>query len=331
LARDVSATSPLASICIPTFNGGAWLAECLASASAQTLEQLEILVLDDASTDDTVEIARAAARRDERIRVEVNPQRLGLVGNWNQAIRRARGEWIKLLFQDDLLAADAVARMIDAGVATAAPLVVCDRWLEFADGTPEDVRAYFVQLPGMDQLFGAVESVGAAAVCRAVARHPGVNFFGEPSAVLLRRAALQRFGGFNPGLIQLCDLEYWIRVSSVAGLARVRARLATFRIHGASASASNDAGRQFHKDVLDTLVLFHELAFDPRFEALRRAAAPTSFSMLAFNELQRARRDAAADPGRRRALDAVVAAHPKLGSPLWRLWHKMRKQLPSRS
>src|SRR5437899_12562971 len=94
---------PSVSICIPTYNGAAHLAPCLESALNQTWTDFELLIVDDASSDDTVAITEACAARDRRVRVARNPRNLGLVGNWNRCLELAKGTWIKFLFQDDLL------------------------------------------------------------------------------------------------------------------------------------------------------------------------------------------------------------------------------------
>jgi glycosyltransferase involved in cell wall biosynthesis len=69
----------LVSVLVPTFNGERYLADALRSAVTQTYEDLEIVVSDDGSTDQTVEIARAFADEDDRVRVEVNQGHLGPV------------------------------------------------------------------------------------------------------------------------------------------------------------------------------------------------------------------------------------------------------------
>ncbi|HEX6810023.1 MAG TPA: glycosyltransferase family 2 protein [Planctomycetota bacterium] len=322
-------TSPRVSICVPTFRGAAWLAACLDTATAQTERDLEIVVCDDASDDDTVAIARRIAAQDARVRVIANEKRAGLAGNWNRTIAAARGEWIKLLCQDDTLAPTCVERMVAAAAGTQG-LVICDRNVEMEPGTSEATRRWFQDLPAMDTLFGEVERVPANAVQKALADRPGINFFGEPTASLVHREALRRYGTFHAHMIQLCDLELWARIASNEGLARVRDRLATYRIHAASTSAANAESRAFRRDVLDTLVLYHEYAFGESFTALRAAAAarkpPVDFASLAARELRRARREArnAADPSLRGELANVVAAHPRLGRPLWQLWHRAR-------
>src|SRR5262245_20836545 len=101
---------PQVSICIPTFNGAAWIGESVRSALEQRHDSFEVLVVDDHSTDATVEIARAVG--DGRLRIHVNERRLGMVENWNECIRQARGDLIKFLFQDDMLRPDCLARMV---------------------------------------------------------------------------------------------------------------------------------------------------------------------------------------------------------------------------
>jgi len=292
------------------------------------LTEIEVLVLDDASTDDTAAIAEDYASRDSRVSVRVNSRRLGLAENWNKAVRSATGDWIKPLFQDDMIAPTCLERMTAMGGAM---LVVCDRKINVEGGAAEEAARYIAGLPTMDALFGSDPHVSSEQVCAALVKHPGVNFFGEPSAVLLHRTALQRFGDFNTDMIQLCDLEYWARIGSQVGIARVPEELATFRVHERSASAANYGSRQFHKDVLDTLILFHEFAFGEHFAQLR-AVPGSRFSELAARELQRAQADVAkaGDPRLNEALQDVLARHPKLKSPLWRLWRKVCKQLRSK-
>src|SRR5947209_3678095 len=122
--------TPDVSICVPLYNGAAHLAECLESVLGQTFADVEIVLVDDGSTDDTVTITESFAHRDSRVRLYRNPKNLGLVANWCRCVELANGKWIKFLFQDDFLEATCLERMLDArkpGVA----LVVCQRALEF--------------------------------------------------------------------------------------------------------------------------------------------------------------------------------------------------------
>src|SRR5262245_22399918 len=100
------------SFCIPVWNGAAFLPEALASALGQTLREFELLVVDDASDDASAAIAAAAG--DPRIRLLRNERRLGIPGCWNRCLAEARGEYVKFLFQDDLLTPGALATLVNA-------------------------------------------------------------------------------------------------------------------------------------------------------------------------------------------------------------------------
>ena len=104
-------SAPLVSVCLPTFNSARFVGAALESALAQTYEPLEILIVDNGSTDGTLELVRGYD--DPRLRVSVNERNIGLVANHNQCIRIARGPLIKFLHSDDLLEPDCVARMAE--------------------------------------------------------------------------------------------------------------------------------------------------------------------------------------------------------------------------
>ena len=324
-------TTPRVSICVPVYNGATWLRECLDSALAQTADDFDVVVVDDCSQDGSLGIAQELAARDSRVTVQSNPVRLGLARNWNRCLELAHGEWIKFVFQDDLLHPECLARMTrasDAGM----PFIVCDRRLDFHPDCPEGIRRYFAELSSLEDLLDGNDTLSATGVSRILCEHLGLNVFGEPTSVLLHRDVFATYGPFNERMIQLCDLEFWARVGSNTGLVYIPDELVTFRIHEASATAANSSAQLFQKDVLDVLVLFHEFAFSSAFARLREVAGqcdPTvSFSALAARALERSVHDArnSDDPHSQRALDRVVAAHPRLGRRLWRIWHRMRKQ-----
>jgi glycosyltransferase involved in cell wall biosynthesis len=104
--------APIVSIVIPTWNREAMVEAAIESALAQTVRQIEVIVVDNASTDATVAIARRIAARDARVQVAVQPRNLGPVRNWLDGIRRARAPFVKLLFSDDLIDARFVERML---------------------------------------------------------------------------------------------------------------------------------------------------------------------------------------------------------------------------
>ena len=98
-------SSPLVSVALCTCNGEAYIEAQLASVLAQTHRELELVVVDDVSTDRTVEIVEEAARRDHRIQLHRNPRRLGVNANFARAFALCRGDFIAPCDQDDVWSA----------------------------------------------------------------------------------------------------------------------------------------------------------------------------------------------------------------------------------
>jgi len=268
---------PIVSVCIPTYNGEKYLAACLESVLAQTFSDLEILIVDDCSSDDTVQVANTFARRDSRIRISVNDINLGLVGNWNHAAELARGTWIKFLFQDDLILPECIARMHTVAKDTETPIISCARDFIFEDGTREELRVdYLNHRARIQAAFSGSAQWSARDFCEAVLQSPVVwNILGEPTAVLLHRDVFRTFGWFNPRLRMLCDFEFWGRVASNTGTAHIPETLAIFRVHETSTSGHFRASeaRQYRFDMVDPLLIVHDYAFHPLFAKLRTVAA----------------------------------------------------------
>lgn len=258
------------SVCVPTYNGGEYLTECLESVVGQSFSDIEILCIDDGSSDQTVDLLLDFARQDSRIRIIQNPENLGLVENWNKCVKLAQGDWIKFVFQDDYLYDRCIESMLRV---SAEPIVFCRREFVFQPGTDIKTIALYESLPTIRDLFPARDHVTCESVQAAVLTERR-NFFGEPTASLLHRDVFRRFGLFNSGLAHLCDLEYWIRVSSNTGFAYTDEPLAIFRYHSTGTSASNrDESRDDRISILDNLLIAHEFAYGAPYEPLRLFAA----------------------------------------------------------
>jgi len=96
-------SAPLVSIMVPVYNRRELLADCLKSALAQTFRDLEVVVVDNASTDGTWDVCREFAHADSRVRIFRNPENIGPVRNWQRCFREAQGRYGKLLFSDDVM------------------------------------------------------------------------------------------------------------------------------------------------------------------------------------------------------------------------------------
>jgi glycosyltransferase involved in cell wall biosynthesis len=100
----------LVSILIPAYNAEEWIAETLRSAVAQTWQPKEIIVVDDGSTDRTLEIARSFQSQEVRI---ISNEHLGAAATRNKALSESRGDYIQYLDADDLLAPDKIERQME--------------------------------------------------------------------------------------------------------------------------------------------------------------------------------------------------------------------------
>jgi glycosyltransferase involved in cell wall biosynthesis len=104
----------IASILIPVFNREKLVQRAIQSALAQTLRDIEVIVVDNASTDSTWEVVQELARVDGRIRAYRNDANLGPVRNWQKCVEYARAPFSKILFSDDLISASYLERTVPA-------------------------------------------------------------------------------------------------------------------------------------------------------------------------------------------------------------------------
>jgi glycosyltransferase involved in cell wall biosynthesis len=107
-------TLPLVSVLVTVYNRERYLGDCLNSILASAWQDFEVIVVDDGSTDRSVEIAEDFSRRDPRIRFSRNPKNLGDYPNRNRAAELARGRWLKYVDSDDLIQPACLTKMLAA-------------------------------------------------------------------------------------------------------------------------------------------------------------------------------------------------------------------------
>lgn len=285
---DSVQTHPAVSVLVPCFNGARFVSDSLTSAVKQTYDDLEIVVVDDGSSDGTAEIARGFARRDPRVAVFVNERNLGLVGNWARCIELARGEWIKFVFQDDLIDPTCVEELLAEGERSGCPLVFCRRRYLFAEGTPEPVRQFYRDHARLtEERFRSRGFVPPRQVAQMILEAPTLesNFIGEPIAVLFKKSLIEQYGPINPLIAVSCDSEFWQRVGVNVGVAHVPIERTSFRVHRGATTSSHLRDREYRMNVLDPVLVLHEQAFHPAFEPLRTVAREQGKSLeMMFRE-----------------------------------------------
>lgn len=108
---------PLISVLIPVYNREHLIGEAIGSALDCGIDDMEIVVCDNASTDNTYQKCVEASQKDPRIHVFRNDTNLGPVGNWKQCIKHANGKYAKLLFSDDLIIKDGLHAQLNFLIA----------------------------------------------------------------------------------------------------------------------------------------------------------------------------------------------------------------------
>jgi glycosyltransferase involved in cell wall biosynthesis len=121
---------PLVSVIMANYNGAVYLADAIASVRKQSLRDIELIVSDDASTDDSVGIVEAAVAADPRIRLIRHQSNGGPSAARNRALAVARGEWIAVMDSDDLMHEDRLTSLVEAAQRDGADFVA-DNLVEF--------------------------------------------------------------------------------------------------------------------------------------------------------------------------------------------------------
>lgn len=206
--------TPLISIALCTYNGERFLREQLDSLLAQDYLNLEIVAVDDASTDGTAAILEAYAARDPRLRVFHNASNLGFRRNFQEAIERCRGDFIAPADQDDVWRPDKLRLLLKAiGDAAAA---YCDSELIDEQGRPLGLTV------SDKRVMGPIHDPLILALQNCVSGH----------AMLLRRSLAARAMPVPEGLYH----DWWLALVAAGegGIAYCPQPLVQYRQHGRS-------------------------------------------------------------------------------------------------
>jgi glycosyltransferase involved in cell wall biosynthesis len=219
--------SPTVSICIPAYNQGCYIAQALESAVRQTFADLEVIVSDNCSSDNTREVVEQFAKRDARVRYERAKDHVPIHESFNRCADLARGTYLKFLPADDVLE----PRCLDRTVAALerhpeVKLVTCARRI-FGDRFSQRVARYASQ---------PVLCLGEEAIRKCYFHG---NLIGEPAATLFRRGD---FGtGFSDRFVQLVDLHMWFKLLEGGSFMFLPEVLCSIRQHEAQTTKRNIA------------------------------------------------------------------------------------------
>lgn len=205
---------PLVSIVLPTYNGSRYLDDSIGSCLDQSYDNIELIVVDDCSTDGTPDIIRTRAAQDGRIRVITHEQNKKLPGALNSGFAQARGEYLSWTSDDNLYRPDAIERMVSALTSRPEASVV---------------YAGYSVIDDAGRILNAVP-----------ARPPAELVLGNVvgACFLYKKAVQDQVGPYDETIFLAEDYDFWLRAARHFQLAAVDADLYAYREHKRSLSAS---------------------------------------------------------------------------------------------
>lgn len=255
---------PRVTVIIPCFNYGHYLPQSIGSILAQEQVELEIIVVDDASTDSSAAVADKFAAQDSRISVIRHERNAGHVQTFNTGFAAATGEFIVRLDADDLLTPGSLARAVALFDWYPSVGLVYGHPRHFTSPEPPTARE---AIRGWSIWSG---SDWVAERCR-----KGVNCITTPE-VIIRADVMRSIGGLDTRLHFAQDMEMWLRTAAVSDVGRIDGPdQALHRDHATSMSVTSGAGRLL--DLRERAMVF-EVLFGgpggklPHAEVLHRAA-----------------------------------------------------------
>jgi len=216
---------PLVDIAIPNYQYGRYLRECVSSIQAQEIKDVRVLIIDNASGDNSVEIARQLAAEDRRIEVVVHKENMGCLASWNEALDWATSDFFLLLCADDYLAPEVLQSAVRHMEIHPKATLALGEVRHFQDGEPFQTAAnskfpHWETIPSQDFL---QSSCGAPLKYACSAGH-----------ALVRTTALKQAGHIRQDIFDVGDIHMMLRMASLGDVATTRSTFGYRRDHDAN-------------------------------------------------------------------------------------------------
>jgi glycosyltransferase involved in cell wall biosynthesis len=212
-------TSPSISVVMPVFDAAPWVEEAVASILAQTHRDLELIAVDDGSTDGSLAVLEQLAKRDARVCVIARPH-LGVIAARNEGLRHARGEIVACMDADDVSLPHRLERQA-AALARDPGLVCVGGAFEVTDSKGRLINRWAP--PRDHDAILAMALTGRSPICGSNAAY--------------RRSAALSIGGYDPEAPFVEDLDLWLRLAGVGRLANLPEVISRVRFREDSESA----------------------------------------------------------------------------------------------
>ena len=219
------------SVLVLSYNYGRYLDACVRSILDQPGVDLDVLIVDDASTDCTPDVAERLAIADHRLRWVRNETNLGMIASLNHHIGSLQGDYVIKFDADDLMARGSLARAVALLESEPGVGFVYGRPLHFEGTPPTRVKT---------RLRGWTVWSGEEWIARLSQR--AANVISQPE-VVIRRRALEEAGPWNHALPHTSDLEMWLRIARHWEVGRVDGSVqGLYREHAQSMQRTEHAG-----------------------------------------------------------------------------------------
>jgi glycosyltransferase involved in cell wall biosynthesis len=240
---------PLVSVVTPVYNGALYLKECIESVLAQTYSNWEYIIVNNCSTDETLQIAEEYARHDHRIRIHSNDRLLDIIANHNRAFRliSPNSKYCKQVSADDWLFPECLTRMVSVGEANPSVGIVGSYQLS---GGGTDGRTWCVKWAELP--YPSTVTSGRD-VCRSRLLG-GPYVFGTPTSILYRSDLIRAQESFFPNPTPNADTSACYKYLQNSDFGFVHQVLSYERIHGEAASAKCRSLNSYDPSRLSDLV-----------------------------------------------------------------------------
>lgn len=276
------ASDPVVSVCIPLFNPQRRFLEPLFASLEAQASVLEVIVVDDASDVDPLPMVREVCGSLDPVLAR-NPTNRGMVGNWNETVRRSTAPLVMLVCQDDVLESGMIDRYTQEFVDDTG-VTICGGAETFIDEDGNHI-ARVDSVTQRSRIFRHREryELSGQELTRLCLRNG--QAFGEPSAVMFRRSVFDAIGGYREKYEHAADLDFNLRAAALGTAAYVNHPLLRRRIHPDNLTWGHIASGAAARD----RVRLHE-EYAPTVDVVTRRRARVTLVSFTLNDTRRALR-----------------------------------------
>lgn len=228
----------LVSICIPTYNGEKYILEALSSVNSQNYKNIEIIISDDNSNDNTLKIVNDFIDISKFPIKIVHHKPNGIGANWNNSLKHASGEFIKFLFQDDILKFNCVYEMVQVLIQNSNIGLVASKrdFIYDVNYLSDDLKVWTQKYGDLQKGLNLTSTKGILIIDKQLFKksnflHSPLNKIGEPSTYMFRKKILKEVGWFREDLKQILDYEFCYRILKKYNIVILEDSLVKFRLH----------------------------------------------------------------------------------------------------